>query len=333
MYISVLRKLWLALGLGLGLVVGFGACSNNVPPAPVMGTQVSALYAAPSTYQDHRDQQRQFQSSTGNIAFTDNGSGPVLVLLHGVPTSSWMYRKIIPDLQKSMRVISVDHLGFGSSDKPNSDTGYTPADHANRVQELLTSLDITQYSILMHDMGGLVAWEMLRADQDAVDNLVVLNTIVHDDGFKQPDMKPGAFTRTLMDAYSSPLTSVAVLNKTFSDLGLKGAHRLTEAECFGYVLPMREGADPALYQFFTSINKDLLAKLDENRTAFSNYQGQTLVLWGEKDETLTAKQIPILQETLNIPDKNIHLYADNAHFLAEEIPSEIVSKVTALMAR
>ena len=296
-----------------------------------MGSKVGSSYAAPATYQEHREQQQKFASSSGNIAYTDHGSGPVLVLLHGVPTSSWMYRKIIPELQQTMRVISVDHLGFGSSDKPERDTGYGAHDHAVRVQELLASLNISTYSVLMHDMGGLVAWDMLRADPDAISHLVVLNTIVHDEGFQQPEMKPGNFTRRLMTAFTSPLTSTAVLEKTFNDLGLNGDHKLTEEECYGYVAPMREGADPALYHFFTGINEDLFTKLESNRQTFAGYQGDTLVMWGAQDETLTVGQVPILQKMLRVPDENINIYDENAHFLAEEIPGEIITKVRAFI--
>ena len=307
------------------------ACSNSALLPLSIGNQIETTYAAPAAYQSHRDQQRLFQSPDGHLAYTDHGTGPVLVLLHGVPTSSWMYRKIIPELQQDIRIISIDHLGFGSSDKPDQETGYAPADHARRAHALLASLDIPEYSLLMHDMGGLVAWEMLRADQDAVQNLIVLNTIVNDEGFTQPEMKPGTFTRRLMDAFSSPLTSVAVLTKTFSDLGLTDEHELSEDECYGYVVPMREGADPALYQFFTGINSDLFTRLDENRTRFADFTGQTIVMWGAKDETLTVDQVPILQEMLNIPSENIFIYDDNAHFLAEEIPDEIIAKTKALL--
>ena len=326
MIASTVRATLFAVG-ALGALV---SCASTPPPSSI-GSNISATYTAPTSYQDHRDQQRSYTSSSGQIAYTDHGEGAVLVLLHGVPTSSWMYRKIMPELQTSMRVISIDHLGFGSSAKPDQDTGYAATDHAGRAQELLASLGITDYSLMIHDMGGLVAWEMLRANPDAVSHLIILNTIVNDEGFKEPDLKPGAFTRTLMDGFTSPLTSVAVLTKTFADLGLRGANKLSELECFGYVLPMREGADPALYQFFTGINDDLFARLEENRTLFENYKGETLVMWGAQDETLTVGQIPILQEMLNVPDENIHIYQDNAHFLAEEIPDEVVARVTEFL--
>jgi len=286
MFVLRIRQLVLALSMTASLT----ACSTT-DNAGQIGTNVNAFYTAPTSYEEHRNQQQSFATSTGTIAYTDNGTGSVLVLLR-----------------------------------------YDPVDHAARTRELLAAKGITNYSLLMHDMGGLVAWEMLREDMDNIDNLVVLNTIVNDEGFEQPDVKPGPFTRTLIDAFTSPLTSVAVLTKTFADLGLRGANKLTEGECFGYVLPMREGADPALYEFFTGINDDLFIRLDENRTFFEGYQGQTLVMWGAQDETLTVEQIPILKDMLSVPYENIHIYQDNAHFLAEEIPTEVVEKVTAFIA-
>lgn len=317
--------------LHLAIYFILSACSTNETP-PRMGSAISDNYRAPAIYQDHRNQQRSFLTSDGQtMAYSDHGKGKVLVMLHGVPTSSWMYRKMIPELQQNLRVITIDQLGFGSSDKPDLETGYSPADHARRVRDLLASLDIPEYSLLVHDMGGLIAWEMLREQPDAIPHLIVLNTIVNNEGFKQPDMKPGPFTRRLMKAYSSRLTSVAVVNKTFSDLGLSGEYSLNESECYGYVAPMREGADLALYQFFTGLDEALFERLESNRTALRPYKGDTLVLWGTKDETLTVRQIPILQDMLNVPDANVHIYPENAHFLAEEIPYEISARVSAFL--
>lgn len=306
------------------------ACAGGPEMSGRMGANIGPVYQTPVDYSAHRDQQQSFETTTGTLAYTDHGEGPALVLLHGVPTSSWMYRKLIPRLQDDMRVITIDHLGFGSSDKPDAEPPvYSPQAHAGRARELLASLDITEYAILMHDMGGLVAWEMLRADMDAVSQLVVLNTIVNEEGFEHPDIEPGSFTRRLIRAYTGPLTSVAILEQTFNDLGLTGRYKLSEPECFGYVAPMREGADPALYSFFTGVNDDLFVRLEENRTLFKSWDGEALVFWGGRDDVLTTGQIPILQDMLSIPDENIHLYPDNAHFLAEEIPDEIGQKVRA----
>ena len=294
-----------------------------------VSNNIQSLYVVPDTYQDHRAQQQIFDIEGTQIAYTDHGKGPVIVLLHGVPTSSWMYRKIIPDLQKNMRVISVDFLGFGSSDKPkNINDIYSPNAHAQRHNSLLSHLGVNEYALLFHDMGGLVAWELMRKNPQAISHAIVLNTIVSRHGFHPPQIRPDMMTRQLMSAYSSELTSTAILEKTFSDLGLVNEHKLNEEECFGYVAPVREGSDEALYAFFTGLNEDLLARLDQNQTELSAFSGKTLVLWGEKDKILTTKQIPILQKTLNVEPENIHIYKQHNHFLAEEIPEELVLKIT-----
>ena len=80
-----------------------GGCASTFDAEP--GTQVAASYTAPADYAAHRVQQQFFATPAGRIAYTDHGAanGKTLVLLHGVPTSSWMYRKVIPDLQHYMR--------------------------------------------------------------------------------------------------------------------------------------------------------------------------------------------------------------------------------------
>ena len=93
------------------------SCSSPQDNLSVDSPEPNSNYQLPLAYQQHRSQQKYFQSEDGSIAYTDHGEGDVLVLLHGVPTSSWMYRKIIPDLQQDFRVISVDLLGYGSSEK------------------------------------------------------------------------------------------------------------------------------------------------------------------------------------------------------------------------
>lgn len=307
----------------------FVSCSSQKLDVLSAPTEV---YELPKTYQQHRSQQQYFSTNDGSIAYTDHGEGEVLVLLHGVPTSSWLYRKVIPGLQNRFRVISIDFLGYGSSDKPNDNgTNYLPISHAKKIQALLASLEVNEFSLLMHDMGGLVAWEMVRLQSSSISNLIVLNTIVRDKGFNQPNIKPGIMARQMSKAYSSNLTSSAILRLTFKNLGLGGEHELSEEECYGYVQPMKEGSDQALYAFFVSLNDELFERLESNQSAFEAYKGNTMVLWGGKDETLTIEQITFLQEHLRIPDKNIYIYSENNHFLVEEIPNEVTKQITTFM--
>jgi len=327
-----MKEFFIALSLS-GLTLGWSGCATKDTPIELAAV-MSDSYVAPSTYADHRAQQKLFEADGGKIAFTDHGNGPVIVLLHGVPTSSWMYRKVVPSLQQNLRVITVDQLGYGSSEKPDRDEAdYSPSAQARRVEALLKDRGVSEYSVLMHDMGGLTAWEMLQANPDNIESLVVLNTIVGDEGFEEPNLDSGFFVKQLMKAFTAPLTSAKIMDKVFVDLGLSGEYRLSEEECFGYVRPMREGADDALYSFFTNVNDDLFTELDDKRTAWPDYQGRVMVMWGAEDETLTTGQIPALQAGFNIPDSDIHIYENNAHFLAEEIPDEVVIKVSEFVTR
>jgi len=313
-----------------------GACRSPLQSRPLLGSlgEPGRSYTAPATYRQHRTQQRTFQTPAGAIAYTDHGAGDAIVLLHGVPTSSWMYRKVIPKLQVRHRVISVDLLGYGSSAKPEDASGtYSAASQANRVRALLDSIGVQRYSVMMHDMGGLVAWEIMRQDISAVENLIVLNTIVREKGFEHPGLDPGMMTKTITKAYSNRWTSSIILERSFAFLGLNSEKKLSERECEGYVKPLREGSDAALYAFFTSIDDYLFAKLESNRHLFARFRGRTLVLWGAKDKSLTTDQIPFLHQHLRIPASDIHVYTDNAHFLAEEIPEEIATQVLRFTSR
>jgi len=328
-----MRQKYILAGIALLSLMVLAACGGGASNSMQIGSAVLDTYSAPESYADHRAQQQLIEVDGEMIAYTDHGTGPAVVLLHGVPTSSWMYRKVIPGLQDELRVITIDFLGYGSSGKPDGDeTIYGAAAQAGRVQAVLQHLQVREHALLMHDMGGLVAWEMLRLQPETVSHLIVLNTIVSETGFNHPDMAPGAFTRQLVKTYSSPLTSVAVLQGTFDSLGLTGEHTLSEAECFGYVAPMREGSDDALYAFFTQIDDNMFSRLDDRTNTFEGYDGETIVLWGAKDDVLTTDQIPILQERLNVQDENIHIYEDTAHFVAEERPDDVIREVKALVS-
>ena len=328
------------IALTMALLLLTGACSGPSLTEPTLEIteEMKSTYVLTDNYANHRLQQHRFTSSGGEIAYLDIGQGPIILLLHGVPSSSWLYRKMLPELQQKFRVIAVDLLGYGSSAKPKStELNYLPAAQARYVDELLASLNISRYSLLLHDMGGLVAWEMLTSDLaksvPAIDNLVVLNTIISEQGFEHPGAQKGVISRATANAFTNKLSSSAVLELTFKNMGLTNNAKLSAQECMGYVLPMQEGASDALYDFFTGFDEAQFNRLDQQIDGLSKFTGNTLVLWGAGDKVLTAGQIPRLQEVMGIDQENVRIYADNAHFLPEEIPNELVNQITAFLTK
>ena len=292
-------------------------------------------YALVGDYENHRAQQHYFDASGGKIAYTDTGRGDVLVMIHGVPTSSWMYRKMLPDLQKHFRIITIDLLGYGSSDKPvANNANYAFESQALYVEELLSHLSIKNYSLLFHDMGGLVGWELLAKDiqgKSRIENVVVLNTIVSKHGFNHPSYQKGFYAKEMAKAYSNNASSAIILRMTFNHMGLTNNIRLTENECRGYVVPMKEGSNEALYEFFTGFDDLLFEKLNANIQSLENFEGGSLILWGAEDNVLTTEQIPRLQKMLGVNNENIHIFENNSHFLAEEIPDILNMNIIEFM--
>lgn len=110
-----------------------------------------------------------------SLSFVDEGQGPVIVLLHGNPTWSFFYRRLILALRDNFRVIAPDHLGCGMSAKPKDYT-YRLGDHISNMEELLQALGVEQFSLVMHDWGGAIGMGVAGRHAEQIETLVVMNT-------------------------------------------------------------------------------------------------------------------------------------------------------------
>ncbi|HET7506496.1 MAG TPA: alpha/beta hydrolase [Kofleriaceae bacterium] len=99
------------------------------------------------------------------VFFREQGAGEPLVLLHGFPTSSWDWRHVWDELARTYRVIALDYLGFGFSDKP-SDGPYSVFAYADQAEALLARLGVTRVHVLAHDLGDTVAQELLAREHE-----------------------------------------------------------------------------------------------------------------------------------------------------------------------
>jgi haloalkane dehalogenase len=114
--------------------------------------------------------------------YVDEGpeDGPVALLLHGQPTWSFLYRKVIPVLvERGIRVVAPDNIGFGRSDKPTRAVDYTLARHIGWTRSLVTSLDLRRVTLVVQDWGGPIGLSVLAAEPDRFAGVVAANTILH----------------------------------------------------------------------------------------------------------------------------------------------------------
>jgi len=116
---------------------------------------------------------------------------PAIVLLHGFPTSSFMFRHLIPELADRFHVIAPDYLGFGYSDAPSVDEfDYTFDALAGLTAGLLNQLGVTRYSIYVQDYGAPVGWRLALRDPEAVTAIVTQNGNGYEAGFTEGFWKP-----------------------------------------------------------------------------------------------------------------------------------------------
>ena len=125
---------------------------------------------------------RYFPTPDGRMHYIDEGarSGRPVVLVHGNPTWGYLYRNFIPPLvAEGYRVIVPDHLGFGRSDKPDRPSAYGVERHAERLEMLLESLDLTETTLVPQDWGGPLGLYWATRHPTRVRSLVILNTFAH----------------------------------------------------------------------------------------------------------------------------------------------------------
>lgn len=274
------------------------------------------------TYQDFRAVQKTFPSNEGKIKYIDKGEGEVLMLLHGVPTSGWLYRKMIDKLAQNYRVIVPDMLGFGNSDSPKGYEIYSEEKHAARLLGLMNFLNIEKWTHVFHDAGGLWTWEIFKKEPHRVKKLVILNTIIYETGFEPPiRFKKGLLARIVMWSYRNGFTTNGMLSGLFKSGMTKNT--LEKSDLEGYKTPLLEGKTNAMYYFFTQTCNTL----SNYKEVLQKIELPVAVIWGEHDSFL--KWQPQKEEViadLNILEENIHLL-DAKHFIQEEQPEQIVEYI------
>jgi len=108
--------------------------------------------------------------------YVDEGSGPPVLLLHGEPTWSFLYRKVIPPLTEVARVVAPDYFGFGRSDKPVEREWYSYDAHVRSVERFVEELDLRELTVVVHDWGGPIGLRLAVERPERVARLVITNT-------------------------------------------------------------------------------------------------------------------------------------------------------------
>lgn len=279
------------------------------------GAQASSIGGL---YADFTAKQQCYNSSDGVMKFIDQGEGTPIVLLHGVPTSGWLYRKMIPELAANgYRVIVPDMLGFGNSDCPNGKGLYSPKSHAKRLLELMDHLKINSWTQVVHDASSLWTAEMLRQKPDCIDRLVLMNTVLNPNGVNwKNQLEIGLTAKLGLTMQRWGLQKGSFVTKFIKDNLVDT--RLSQSELHGYEQAVILGKTEAIFAHY--IHMFEMSIVEKNH--LPEFNGPVAVIWGELDEGLRwAPQAAKIKEHFQIKPEDLHLIA-TGHLVPEEKAKE-----------
>ncbi len=279
--------------------------------------------------QDYKFQSH-YQSVLGlNIHYLDEGSsqGPCLMLLHGVPTWSYIYRHMIPLLVKQgYRVIAPDLIGFGKSEKLPTKNAHSYEYHIDWLTALVKTLDLGPIVIYGQDWGAILALHLAADLQDQIRGLVLSNGVILTGEEKLPFM----LKLWMILARYSPVLPIG----RFIDLGCK--RKLSRAEKYAYNSVFKntheKGGVRALPGFIPTNTRQLEAKIGwEAWEKLVKYEKPVLCLFST-DDPFTRQSEEYIINRIPGAHNQPHQKIPGGHFIQEDAPDVLVSQIIKFMA-
>lgn len=259
---------------------------------------------------------------------------PVIVLLHGFPTSSFMFRTLIPELADRYHVIAPDYLGFGYSDAPPvEEFDYTFDALADSVAGLLSQLGVDRYAIYVQDYGAPVGWRLALRDPEAITAIVTQNGNGYDAGFVVDGWVPvWDYQREQTPETAAALRGMLTFEATRRQY-LAGVpdESVVSPDTWhhDYALLSRPGNDAIQLKLFLdyATNPKIYPALHDYLRASAV---PLLVVWGDKDPFFGPDGARAFAD--DAVDPEIHLL-DGGHFLLESAPTQTIALIRDFLSR
>lgn len=269
------------------------------------------------------------ERSGARLHYVDEGTGPAILLLHGNPAWSYLYRHVIKTLRAEARCIAPDYPGFGFSGHPQ-DYGYTPREHADWVSALIDHLGLTNIILVCHDWGGPIGLSIATQRPQDFAGLVILNTWCWRPNLRSMIFSlimgshfPGRYLQLKKNFFARTVVPNSIFHKEKVTAVLRKAYTgpfPTEASRIGtWVFPreIRRSAD-----WLAATNAHLHRLRDK----------PAALVWAMKDPAFGHPSCLARWQTL-FPHARVDTLEDASHYLQEDRPDRIVDAIRSVLER
>jgi haloalkane dehalogenase len=266
-------------------------------------------------------QSRRAELGGGSVHYVDEGSGPPLLLVHGNPTWSFLYREIIRGLRDRYRCIAPDHPGFGLS-RAAPAYGYTPREHASTLEQLIVQLDLSQITMMAQDWGGPIGFAAATRHPERFAAFVIGNTWA----WPKSDLGIQIFSRLL----GGPIGSYLILRRNFFvEKIIPGNVKRRELSpdvmnAYRGPFPTPESRRP-VHVFPREIlaSRPFLAEIEQGLSQLSDRPA--LLVWPTKDIAFKGPERKRWEQIF--PDHHTVILEGAGHYIQEDAADEIISAI------
>lgn len=251
-------------------------------------------------------------------------NAPAILLLHGFPTSSHMFRELIPKLSDRYRVIAPDYPGYGQSDQPAMDRyTYSFDNLAATIDKFTTKVGLNRYAMYVQDYGAPIGYRLAAAHPERISAIVVQNGNAYDEGLDNEFWIPAkAYWKDKNEANAAKLRPLFEFDATrwqYSEGYRDPTHVSPDSAVLDQAYMDRPGNKAIQLEMFYSYGSN--PPLYPGWQAyFRKHQPPMLIVWGKGDKIFPAEgAAPYLRD---LPKAEVHLL-DTGHFALEEEGAEI----------
>ncbi|QDU32049.1 Haloalkane dehalogenase [Poriferisphaera corsica] len=258
---------------------------------------------------------------------------PIVLLLHGFPTSSQMFRNLIPALADKYHVIAPDYVGYGNSSMPRVDEfEYTFAHMADMVEKFTEKMDLNSYTLYVMDYGAPIGYRLASKHPDRVDGIIVQNGNAYEEGLSDFWKPLKAYWADRSKENGDALRSLLTLEATKWQY-VEGARNAEMINPDVWVLDQarldRPGNQEIQLAMFYSYGSNV-KEYPKWQRYFREHQPPMLLMWGKNDVIFPAEGAYPYKD--DIKDLEFHLL-DTGHFALEEDGDFIAERIRAFMDR